>query len=102
MTEENKLDFILPGEFLDVFKVLDFGAKKYTPNGWLEPDAYKMDHKSNHDSMFHHLAESLHQDFGGLNSRKDLESKLDPLLHLACRALMQYTRMKRGIKNEKD
>lgn len=85
----------LPKEFLDVVKVLEFGAEKYESNGWLEPNAHKMDHKSNHDSMFHHLASSFSGD------RLDNESGLDHLLHLACRALMQYTREKRSVEAHK-
>lgn len=93
----------IPKEFLDVVKVLEFGAEKYEANGWLEPDAYKMDHKSNHDSMFHHLAESyVLMEVPGIETRQDMESGLDHLLHLACRALMEYTRMKRGIRHAKD
>lgn len=79
-------------EFYDVIKVLEMGAKKHGANNWLDPNGKKADHKSMHDSMFHHLAES----FSG--SRKDTESGLDPLLHLACRALMSYTRKKRGLE----
>lgn len=86
----------MPREFYDVAKVLQFGARKYSEDGWLHTDSYKMSHKENHDSMFHHLAMS----FSG--QRLDTESQLDHLLHLSCRALMQYTRIKRGITHERD
>ncbi len=92
-------------EFLDVFDVLIFGMSKYGGNGdnWLEPNSKKMDHKSNHDSMFHHLSESLVlQNIQGIENRNDHESKLDVLLHLACRALMAYTRGQRGIRHDDD
>lgn len=81
----------LPKEFNDVIKVLEFGATKYAVNNWLKPNGKGAGHKENHDSMFHHLAES----FAG--RKVDKESGLHPLLHLACRALMAYTRTERGI-----
>lgn len=80
-------------EFLDVLKVLEYGASKYSPDGWLNPDPYlaKFNHIDNTSSMFRHLAESYNK----LNA--DPETGLDPLLHLACRALMAYCRKKRGL-----
>jgi hypothetical protein len=87
----------IPKEFLDVIKVLEFGAGKYEAEGWLLPNAPKMDHKSNHDIMFHHLSESYSSP-GSL----DEESYLEHLLHLACRALMGYTRLEREIMHERD
>jgi hypothetical protein len=86
----------LPKEFLDVKKVLEFGARKYSENGWLKPNAHKMNHTHNVISMTNHLEE--HE----CGSQSDHESGLDPLLHLACRALMRYTRKQRGIEHEKD
>jgi hypothetical protein len=80
-------DVEIPIEFNDVNKVLEFGAEKYGANTWLEGNHFG--HTSNHNSMFHHLAESY------ANVSKDLESDLHPLLHLACRALMEYTLIKR-------
>ncbi len=80
-------------EFNDVFTVLEFGAKKYELQGWLKEDAYKMGHKDNSDSMFHHLSASFVSE-----GSTDKESGLNHLLHLACRALMEYTRQKRGIR----
>lgn len=83
-------------EFFDVDRVLKMGAEKYKADGWLDPDGHGTSHKSMHDSMFHHLAQS----YAGI--RNDNESKLDHLLHVACRALMLYTRHKRLINNPKD
>jgi len=91
MTDDKRLELI-PDEFYDVGLVLNFGATKYEPRNWEEKNGIKADFKQQHDSMFHHLAES----FAGW-SRHDQESDLDPLLHLACRALMCYTRIKREI-----
>ena len=86
-------------EFFDMVKVLEMGAKKHGANNWLKPLGKKADHKAMHDSMFHHLAESFAQDgFSGERRNLDAESGLDPLLHLACRALMSYTRKKRGLE----
>lgn len=85
MTKE-QIEF--PPEFQDTLLVLQMGAKKYGANSWLEGNHFDI-HK-NHKSMSHHLLESYRE------VRKDHESGLDPLLHLACRALMEYTLRKRG------
>lgn len=72
-----------PKEFLDVYKVLDMGATKYGANSWLEGKHFNF--RDNHASMCRHLAEHY------CNKLVDQESGLDPLLHLAARALMLYT-----------
>lgn len=91
-------------DFFDVMKVLEFGEKKHPRKegecaNWLTNDGNKSSFKDMHDSMFHHLAESF-----GMKDimRKDAESNLDPLLHLACRTLMMYTRLKRNIIHRDD
>lgn len=84
----NKPSDLWPEEFNDVDKVLQMGAKKYGPRDW-ETTGTRMNHVNNHNSMFHHLAESF------VGKEKDKESGLHPLLHLACRALMEYTLYKR-------
>lgn len=81
-----------PAEFTDVFKVLDFGASKYAPNDWLREDCPGMSHKDNCASMFRHLSKHV------ADIELDDESNLDHLLHIACRALMAYTRKKRTKK----
>ena len=73
----------IPKEFADVRLVLEFGARKYGPDSWLKGEHFT--HVDNHASMSRHLAEVEK------GKRHDWESGLDPLLHLACRALMQYT-----------
>ena len=83
-------------EFEDYLKVLDFGASKYSPNGWLEPNGARTSFKEYHDSIFHHLAKS----FAG--QRLDDESGLDHLLHVITNAQMLYTRIHREIYNDKD
>lgn len=85
-----------PKEFEHVYKILDFGAKKYDPEGWLEPEGYSMDIKSQAGSMQRHLAQGLY------GNPMDKESGHHHMLHLACRALMCYTRYIRGIKHPKD
>lgn len=94
---------LIVNEFFDIGKVLDFGATKYEPNNWLKPNGTKSSFKDRHDSLFHHLAQSF---AAGPNkykaNRYDDESKLDHLLHLACGALMLYTRIQREITHEKD
>lgn len=87
---DKKPSELWPEEFYDVDLVLKMGAEKYGPNDWLE-ESHAINHKSNHDSMFHHLAESF------TNKGRDFESGLHPLLHLACRALMGHVRFKRGL-----
>jgi hypothetical protein len=84
MTEE----LHIPEEFTHTLKVLENGAVKYGPNSWLNGTHFDV-HK-NHKSMSHHLLESYRE------LRKDPESGLDPLLHLATRALMEYTLRARG------
>lgn len=86
-----KLGIDLPDEIYDFIEVMIHGAKKYEPNNWLKPDGVNSDHRSMHASMFRHLAESQ------VNLSKDSETGLDPLLHLAARAMMLYTRRQRGL-----
>ena len=81
----------IPDEMQDFVLVLLEGARKYKANGWLDKDGQSIDNKSNHASMFRHLAESC------TGREKDKDTELHPLLHLACRALMGYVRYKRGI-----
>lgn len=83
---------IIPDEFKDILKVLDMGAVKYGANSWLKGNHFDI-HK-NHRSMSHHLLESYRE------IREDHESGLDPLLHLATRALMEYTLRSRGLIDE--
>lgn len=87
----DELEFQVPPEMLHFIKVMEMGASKYEPNGWLKTDGTKTSHKDMHASMFRHLAES------SAGIRADHESGFDPLLHLACRALMMYTRIQKGL-----
>ena len=86
-------------EFFAITEVLAMGAKKHGADNWLEVNGKKSDMKSMHDSMFHHLAESFSRVGGSVSPKdcRDAESGLDPLLHLATRALMLYTRIQRGL-----
>jgi hypothetical protein len=87
----------IQSEMFDFLRIVALGARKYAMNNWLEEDGKRSSEKEMHDSMFHHLAESF------TNSKaRDKESDLDPLLHLACRALMLYTRRQRNIVHPKD
>lgn len=90
------LDIDLPMEMHHYVKVLILGAEKYAPNNWLEVDGKSSDHRSMHASMFRHLADSH------AGKRKDHDSGLDPLLHLAARALMLYTRHQKGLTHGVD
>lgn len=84
----------LPEEFMDVYKVLTPGAVKYGPNSWLK--GIHFDHCKNHVSMGNHLIKSAQ------GIRLDDETGLDHLLHIACRALMQYTLIRRGLLDKKE
>jgi hypothetical protein len=83
-------------EFLDFLEVLKMGAAKHGNANWIQINGKKSSHKDMHDSMFHHLSLSY------ANRRLDGESGLDHLLHLASRALMLYTRLKRGMTHPED
>lgn len=77
------VEVFIPLEFDDVVLPLVEGAKKYPGDGWLGGKFFNR--RDNHASMSRHLAEY----YAGATS--DKESGLDPLLHIACRALMAYT-----------
>ena len=87
----------LPAEMEDWKKILEAGAKKYGANNWLEADGKNSDEKSMHASLFRHLAKSSANP-GSL----DEDSGLDHLLNVACRALMLYTRRRKGIVHKED
>jgi hypothetical protein len=82
----------LPPELFDFIKVIEMGASKYEADGWLKPDGVGTSEKEMHASMSRHLAHSFANP-----DKLDLDSDLDHLLHLACRALMLYTRRVRSI-----
>lgn len=90
MNANDELEF--PDEFSHTLKVLMQGATKYGANSWLMGKHF--DVHRNHRSMSHHLLESYRE------MRVDKESGLDPLLHLATRALMEYTLRHRGKINK--
>lgn len=80
-------------EFLEyITEVMEFGAKKHGDNNWTQEDGKKSSHEQMHNSMFHHLADSY------ADYREDAETGLDPLQHLATRALMSLWRKKRGFE----
>ena len=86
----------IPHEMFDFIKIMKSGAIKHGTNTWLDPNGPKTSEKDMHASMGRHLSQSASGDL------KDKDTGLDPLLHLACRALMLYTRRQRNIKNEGD
>lgn len=99
--EEESVDMdLMSPEFYDFLQVLEYGALKHGQVGdvanWESVNGAKSSHKDMHASMFRHLAES------SAHMREDHESGLDPLLHLASRALMMYTRIQRGLIHEED
>ncbi len=90
------LQLDVPAEMMDFIKVMEKGAEKYEANNWLLPNGHCASHRDMHASMFRHLADSH------AGNRTDADSGLDPLLHLAARALMVYTRYKKGIYHSDD
>jgi hypothetical protein len=80
---------LAPLEFDDVVLILQDAAKsgKYKANGWLEGASF--DKEKNLASIRRHI-----NDYRAGNLQ-DNDSKMHPLLHAACRCLMQYTIDKR-------
>ncbi len=75
---------IVPESFKDVEQILKYGVKKgYDANGWMVGDRFSKD--KNTASMMRHLVK-----YGFMDRQLDTESGKSHLLHLACRALMQY------------
>ena len=93
MTNSKQEEIHIPAELSHFLKVLDMGAKKYGANSWLSGNHF--DAISNQKSIQHHLLES------NLGIREDHESGLDPLLHAACRIMMEYTLRSRGMIDTK-
>ena len=82
MTEKIRYDLV-PDEFMDVALVFMAGIKQgYEPNGWKE--GKKFEKEANIASIKRHLRDYR----SGLY--RDRDSDLHPLLHAACRCLMQY------------
>lgn len=81
----------IPEEMFEFLKIVKMGASKYALNNWLNEDGQNADERNMHASMFRHLAAS------SAGQNVDNESGEDHLLHLACRALMLYTRRQRNI-----
>lgn len=95
MTNKVKLAYDLaPMEFDDVILVLMNGAAKYEPRGWER--GIKFEKETNLASIKRHI-----NDYRGGNL-SDSDSNLHPLLHVACRALMQYTIDKRTKMNKEE
>lgn len=88
----------IPQEMFDFLQVLQQAANsgKYVEDNWLQIDGKGMNRLHNGTSMQNHL----NQYRQGASS--DPDSGLDPLLHLAARALMAYTRKKKGLNHPLD
>lgn len=76
----------------DMEAVIDLGGRKHGYGSWKDYDNPSLQHKANCASMFRHVAEV------SCGVENDPESGMDPLLHLAFRALAAYERKARGIK----
>lgn len=83
---------MFPNALKDMEQVSHLGGRKHGYNSWKNPSNPSMLHKNNHASMSRHLAEFY------MKVDKDPESGIDPLIHLAWRALAAYERKVRGIK----
>lgn len=82
MNDKIRYDLV-PDEFMDVALVFMAGIKQgYEPNGWKE--GKKFEKEANLASIKRHLVDYRK---GVL---EDKDSKLNPILHAACRCLMQY------------
>jgi hypothetical protein len=106
---ENIEQLEVPKEMYHFLKIMELGAKKHGANNWLNPNGKRSSEKDMHESMFHHLAESYalgqlykNNPVSKVSGIKDKDTGLDPLLHLACRALMMYTRRQKLIVHEED
>jgi len=88
--------FNIPTEFFDFLEVFSMGARKHGADNWLTAEGRKCSHKDMCASAFRHAAEM------STGVQADHESGLHPALHLAARALMEYTRRKRGLLTESD
>jgi len=96
-TFEKKLQVLLKyPEMIDFIEVLIAGAKKHGDENWLKADGSKQSISSNSKSMAHHLLDVR------AGVAEDEQSGLAPELHLACRALMGYTRKKRSLVHPDD
>jgi hypothetical protein len=85
-----KIDYSLaPPEFDDVILVLQQAAEsgKYGRDDWLK--GINFDSEKNYSSSMRHWRDKRK------GVTKDKDSGLHPLLHVACRALMDYTLYKR-------
>ncbi len=95
--DDSVYDYLIGyGEMMDFVHVMRAGAEKYDKDNWLLPEGHHASHKAMHASMFRHLADSH------AGNREDRDSGFDPLLHLATRALMMYTRLQREIYHPAD
>lgn len=88
-------------EFLDWLQVFYPGAKKHGKDSWKAHDCPKMDRRSNHDSMFHHVAESF---VGGPNAVDSGPGGMGthPLLNAQWRAAVQYYKDVNNIRHPLD
>lgn len=78
----------------DMEKVSDLGGVKHGYGSWKNYDNPSLQHKANCASMFRHAAEV------SCGIEEDPESGMDPLLHLAWRAMAAYTRKVRGYNED--
>lgn len=81
------IDF--PVEFLDVHLIVKKGAKKHGKDTWKDKNNPSLEKEANYASMCRHLAKYY------AGNPIDKESGYSHLLHLACRALMKYSRIKK-------
>lgn len=88
------IDEMFPNAIEDLKIVTKLGGKKHGYDSWKDPKNPSLIHKANCASMFRHAAEV------SCGIEEDPESGVDPLLHLAWRALARYERKARGIKDE--
>lgn len=95
---ENEFPGLLISEFFDHIDPLYNSAKtgKYPVSNWMEPAGKCIDVKSNYASVGRHVAHA--------HTRQliDKDSGLYHQQHGACRLMMDYVRLVRGIKHPDD
>jgi hypothetical protein len=73
---------LLPiNEIEDILKVLEFGARKYSPDNWKKID-FALDRY--YDALMRHLSEWKKNYDNGIYNVKDEESGLSTLSHVGC------------------
>lgn len=91
-----ELRISVPIEMFDFLDILISGAEKREADNWLKANGQSVARRDMYASMCRHSAEFY------MGETRDKDSGQHPCLHLATRALMCYTRSKKGLIHEDD